>query len=79
MNANSVSISLRHNLEKKSVSIASITDFVEEIQKTLHLIHNDMFETAQKRLQDRTYRLNSYQDMKVSDLQLPLCINVYYK
>lgn len=68
MNANSVSISLRHNLEKKSVSIASTTDFVEEIQKTLHLIHHDMLETAQKRLQDRTFRLNSYQDMKVNEL-----------
>jgi len=66
MNANSVSVSLRHNLEKKSVSIASIIDFIEEIQKTLHLIQNEMFETAQKRLQNRTYRLNSYEDMKVS-------------
>jgi len=68
MNANTVSISLRHNLEKKSVSIASTTDFVEEIQKTLHFIHYDMLETAQKRLQDRTYRLDSYQDMKVNEL-----------
>ena len=65
-NSNSVTITLRHNLTKKSVSIASTIDFVAEIQNMLEKIQTELFETAHKRLQDRTFRLSSYQDMKVS-------------
>ena len=60
--SNVATIVLRHNGVKESICAGE--DFVETIENAMTTIHNDLLNAASLRLQSKTFRPNSYKEMK---------------
>ena len=63
--ANQVAVmNLRHNGEKEVVSIGNVNDLTNKIQDTLASIQKSLFESASARVNAKTFRVTSYEQMK---------------
>ena len=59
-----VSLAIRHNGAKQTLSTAGATSLPQTIQSLLHEIHTEMFANAKARLDSKLFRLQSYGEMK---------------
>eukprot|EP00600_Ochromonadales_sp_CCMP1393_P013100 CAMPEP_0175005516 /NCGR_PEP_ID=MMETSP0005-20121125/5357_1 /TAXON_ID=420556 /ORGANISM="Ochromonas sp., Strain CCMP1393" /LENGTH=626 /DNA_ID=CAMNT_0016260771 /DNA_START=231 /DNA_END=2111 /DNA_ORIENTATION=+ len=58
------SMAVRHTGEKTQVAIDSENGFVQAVQAALAQMHSDLYAAAETRLQEKTFRLTSYEEMK---------------
>lgn len=64
LQGNKCSAALRHTGEKFEMSIESLDSFTAAVEKALQQMHAELYEAAAQRLQQSTFRMHSYEEMK---------------
>lgn len=64
LDKNTAVLALRHSGQKITADISSDTAFATAMQTTLDNMHNELLAAAKERLSSRTFRVQSYEEMK---------------